>query len=62
MKLESNKIVKVNYQPAVSEHLTPKVYVDTAIDEPSLVRNSQDNTFNNYNLTNINTITLNTQL
>ena len=35
------------------------MYVDTAIDETSLVRNNQDNDFNNYNLTNIKSITLN---
>ena len=58
---ENIKFVKVNYQPAVNEHLTPKVYVDTAIDEPSLVRNNKDNDFGIYNLTNINSITLNTQ-
>ena len=38
VKLENIKFVKVNYQPAVNEHLTPKVYVDTAIDESSLLR------------------------
>ena len=38
-----------------------KNYVDNAIDESSLVRNNQDNDFNNNNLTNINSITLNTQ-
>ena len=37
------------------------MYVDNAVDESSLVRNNQDNDFNNYNLTNINSITLNTQ-
>ena len=37
VKLENIKIVKVNYQPAVNEHLTPKVYVDSAIDETSLL-------------------------
>ena len=37
------------------------MYVDNAVDEPSLVRNNQDNDFNNNNLTNINSITLNTQ-
>ena len=31
------------------------------IDESSLLRNNQDNDFNNYNLTNINSITLNKQ-
>ena len=38
VKLENIKFVKVNYQPAVNEHLTPKIYVDTAIDELSLLR------------------------
>ena len=37
------------------------MYVDNTIDELSLVRNNQDNDFNNYNLTNIDSITLNTQ-
>ena len=37
------------------------MYVDNAIDESSLVRNTQDNDFNNYNLTNINSIILNKQ-
>ena len=38
------------------------MYVDNAIDKSSLLRNNQDNDFNNYNLTNINKIiTLNTQ-
>ena len=60
MKSEIIKFVKVNYQPAVNEHLTPKKYVDNAIDEPSLVRNNQDNDFGNYNLINIYSFTLNT--
>ena len=33
VKLGNIKFVKVNYQTAVNEHLTPKVYVDTAIEE-----------------------------
>ena len=37
------------------------MYVDNTRDEPSLVRNIQDKDFNNNNLTNINSITLNTQ-
>ena len=42
--------------------MTAKLYVDNAaVDEESLVRNNQENDFNNYNLTNINSITLNTQ-
>ena len=45
----------------MNEQLTPIIYVDNAIDESSLVRNNQDNDFNNHNLTNINTITLETQ-
>ena len=61
VKLENIKFVKVNYQPAVNEHLTPKIYVDNAIDESSLVRNNQDYGFNGHNLTNINSITLNKQ-
>ena len=61
VKLENIKFVKVNYQPAVGEHLTPKLNVDNAIDEASIVRNNKDNDFSKYNLTNINSITLNTQ-
>ena len=38
-----------------------KNYVDNAINEVSLVRNNRDNDFSNYNLTNINSITLNKQ-
>ena len=41
--------------------MTAKLYADNAIDEPLLVRNNQDNDFGNYNLTNINSITLNKQ-
>ena len=37
------------------------MHVDKAIDELSLVTNNQDNDFNNYNVTNINGITLNKQ-
>ena len=61
VKLENIEFVKVNYQPAVNEHLTPKIYVDTAIDETSLVRNNKDNDFGKYNLTNISSITLKKQ-
>ena len=41
--------------------MTAKLYVDNSIGEPSLVRNNQDIDFNNNNLTNIKSITLNTQ-
>ena len=60
-KLEIIKFVKVNYQPAVIEHLTPKLYVENAIDEISLIRNFQDNDINNYNSTDISNLTLSTQ-
>ena len=36
-------------------------YVDNSIDKVSLVRNNQDNDFNNNNLANIHSITLNNQ-
>ena len=38
-----------------------KLYVDNAIDEPSLVRNNQDNDCNNHNLPNTNSIIFKTQ-
>ena len=38
-----------------------KNYIINSIDEPSLVRNNKDNDFGNYNLTNMNSITLNKQ-
>ena len=37
------------------------MYVENAVEESSLVRNNKDNNFGNYNLTNINSITLNKQ-
>ena len=61
VKLENIKFVKVNYQPAPPNHLTPKIYVDNTVDESSLVRTNKDNDFGNYKLTNIDSITLNTQ-
>ena len=53
--------MSVNQLPQIDSHLTAKLYVDNAIDESSIVRNNKDNDFNNYNLTNINSITLNKQ-
>ena len=47
--------------PQIDSHLTAKLYVDNSIDESPLVRNNKDNDFGNYNLTNINSITLNKQ-
>ena len=46
---------------SADSHLTAKLYVNTEIDQLSLVRNKQDNDFKNNNLTNINSITLKTQ-
>ena len=47
--------------PISNTEACSKNYVDNSIDESSLVRNNQDNNFNNNNLTNINSITLNKQ-
>ena len=59
------RFLKVNSMPADGEHLTAKYYVDQAIsnsvDEASLVTYNQNNDFNNFNLTKINIITLNSQ-
>ena len=61
MNLENFKLVKNNYQPAIDNQLTPTLYVDKAIDETSSFRQDQDNDFINFNLTNVRSITLNTQ-
>ena len=45
----------VNIREAASKN-----YVDDSIDELNLVKNNQDDDFNNHNLTNKNSITLNT--
>ena len=55
------RFIKNNQVPQIDSHLTAKLYNDNAIDQPSLVRKNQDNDFNIYNLTNINSITLNKQ-
>ena len=61
VKSENIKFFQINYQPAVSSHLTPKMYADNAVDEIFLVKNIRDNNFNNFNKTIINSFTLNTQ-
>ena len=53
------RFIQVNQWPQKDSHLTAKLYVDAAIDEPSLVRKNQENDFNNIKLTNLNSITLN---
>ena len=55
------RFIQVNQWPQIDSHLTAKLYVDTEIDQSSLVRNNQDSDFGNYNLSNINSITLNKQ-
>ena len=55
------RFIQVNQWPQIDSHLTPRLYVDNAIDESSLVRNNQDIDFNKNHLTNINSITLKTQ-
>ena len=44
------RFLQVNQWPQIDSHLTPKLYVDNALDESSLVRNNQDNDFGQYNL------------
>ena len=39
------RLIQVNQLPQIDSHLTAKLYVDNSIDEPSLVRNNQDNDF-----------------
>ena len=53
------RFIQVKQLPQIDSPSTARLYVDNAIDEPSLVRNNQDNDFNNNNLTNINSVTLN---
>ena len=51
--------IQVNQWPQIDSLLTPKLYVDNAVEESSLVRNNQDNDFTNINFTNIISINLN---
>ena len=55
------RFIQVNQWPQIDSHLTPKLYVDTEIDQATIVRNNQDSDFDINNLTKINSITLNTQ-
>ena len=52
------RFIKRNQWPQIDSHLTPRLLVTNAIDESSLVRNNKDTDFGNYNLININSITL----
>ena len=60
-KITNVSFIQVNQWPQIDSHLTPRLYVDNAINETSLVGNNKDNEFGNYNLTNMNNITLKTQ-
>ena len=44
-KIEIIKFAKSNYQPAVESYLTPKINVDNAKEDISLVKNFQGITF-----------------
>ena len=52
--LDKVRFVQVYSLSSVSQQLTAMQYVDDAINESTLVRINEDNDFNNYNLTNIN--------
>ena len=60
-KIKNARFIQVNQLPQYDSHSTAKLYVDISIDEIPLVKNNQDNDFNNHNSTNINSITLNTE-
>ena len=51
-----NLIAPINLTDACNKN-----YIDNSINENTIVRNNKDNDFGNYNLTNINSITLNKQ-
>ena len=55
------RFIPVNQLSQIDSHLTAKLYIYNSIDETLLVRNSQNNHFNNYNLTNTYSMTLDTQ-
>ena len=55
------RFIQFNQLTQIDSHLTAKLYVDNSINEPTSTRNIQVNDFNTYNLSNINSITLNKQ-
>ena len=61
INLKNQYRIKNLLDPINMREAASKNYVDNSIDEVSLVRNNKDNDFYNYNLTNINSITLNKQ-
>ena len=58
--LKNQYRIKNVHNPISIREAASKHYVDNSINEVSLVRNNRDNDFGNYNLTNVNSITLNT--
>ena len=64
-KITNARLIQNIQLSQINSQLTAKLYVDNTIsnsvDELSLVRDNQDNDFNNQNLTNINSITLKKQ-
>ena len=59
--ITNTRFIQVNQLPQIDSQLIAKLTVDNSIDEVSLVRNNQDNDFNNNNPIKIKNITLNTQ-
>ena len=59
--INNARFIQVSQWPQIDSHLTAKCYVDTEIDKSSLVKNNQDNDFNNHTLPNIDSNTLNKQ-
>ena len=57
----NTRFLQVNQLPQIFSQSTAKLYVDTSIDETSLVTNIKENDFIIYILTNKNSMTLNTQ-
>ena len=57
--LDNCWFVNVNSLPAVSKHLTPKQYVDDAINETTLVRICRNSNFDNNEIFNMLHINLN---
>ena len=59
--ISNARFFQVNQLPQIDSRLTAKLNIDISIDESSLLRKNKDNVFNNLNLTNIKSITLNKQ-
>ena len=43
------RFIQVNQWPQIGSHLTPKLYVDTEIDQSTIVRNNQESDLKNNN-------------